>query len=89
MEWIENGFSYLKSWAQDLLPTGQLNDLLVNGVLVGLQAILVFIPPIAFLYAFITFLEDTGYMARVSFIMDRLLRKFGLNGRSIIPLIGD
>lgn len=87
MEWIDNGFSSLSNWVANSLPSGKLNDLLVNGILAGLGGILIFIPQIAFLFAFIAFLEDTGYMARVSFIMDKLLRKFGLNGRSIIPLL--
>jgi ferrous iron transport protein B len=60
---------------------------LVNGILAGLSGVVVFVPQIALLFAFIAILEDTGYMARVSFIMDKLLRKFGLNGRSVIPLI--
>ena len=64
-----------------------MNDLIVNGVLAGLGGIIIFIPPIAFLFAFIVFLEDTGYMARVSFITDKFLRGVGLNGRSIIPLL--
>jgi ferrous iron transport protein B len=64
-----------------------LNDLLVNGILAGLGGIVIFVPQIAFLFAFIAFLEDTGYMARVSFITDKLLRGVGLNGRSIIPLL--
>ena len=64
-----------------------LNDLIVNGILAGLGGIIIFVPQIAFLFAFIAFLEDTGYMARVSFITDKLLRRFGLNGRSIIPLL--
>ncbi len=87
MEWIENGFNYLSSWLSTILPEGDLSNLLVDGVVAGLSGIFIFIPQIALLFAFISIMEDTGYMARVSFIMDKLLRKFGLNGRSIIPLI--
>ena len=87
MEWIENLFSYMSFWLSNWIPEGKFHDLIVNGVLAGLEGVLIFIPQIAFLFAFIVFLEDTGYMARVSFITDKLFRKFGLNGRSIIPLL--
>ena len=87
MEWIENLFSYMSFWLSNWIPEGKFNDLIVNGVLAGLEGVLIFIPQIAFLFAFIVFLEDTGYMARVSFITDKLFRKVGLNGRSIIPLL--
>ncbi|TND08779.1 MAG: ferrous iron transport protein B [Bacteroidetes bacterium] len=88
MDWIEQGFSALGTWCVQTLPQGELTDLLVNGLLAGLSGVLVFIPQIALLFMFIAILEDTGYMARVSFIMDKLMRRFGLNGRSVIPLIG-
>lgn len=87
MDWIERLFVLLSDWATRVLPQGELTNLLVNGILAGLSGIVVFVPQIALLFAFIAILEDTGYMARVSFIMDKLLRKFGLNGRSVIPLI--
>jgi len=87
MEWIDSGFSSFSSWVANTMNPGVLNDLVVNGILAGLGGILIFVPQIAFLFAFISFLEDTGYMARVSFIMDKILRGFGLNGRSIIPLL--
>ncbi len=87
MEWIQKGFQKLSEFTHDALPKGFLNDLVVNGIFAGLSGIVVFIPQIAILFTFIAILEDTGYMARVSFIMDKLLRKFGLNGKSIIPLI--
>ncbi len=87
MHWIENGFSYLMQKTAATLPEGQLNDLLVNGVLAGLSGIVVFVPQIALLFLFIGLLEDSGYMARVSFIMDKVMRRFGLNGRSVIPVI--
>lgn len=87
MGWIETGFAFLSTQIENGLPPGILNDLIVNGILAGLSGTVVFIPQIAFLFAFIAILEDTGYMARVSFIMDRLMKKFGLNGKSVIPLI--
>jgi ferrous iron transport protein B len=87
MEWIENSFVIITNWAVHALPAGELTDLLVNGIVAGLSGIVVFVPQIALLFTFISILEDTGYMARVSFIMDKMMRKFGLNGRSVIPLI--
>lgn len=87
MSWIENGFSFLMERTAETLPAGQLNDLLVNGVLAGLSGIVVFVPQIALLFFFIGLLEDSGYMARVSFIMDKIFRRFGLNGKSVIPIV--
>ena len=87
MELIDELFTNLQQFTVDSMPKGMLNDLVVNGILAGLGGIVIFVPQIAFLFAFIAFLEDTGYMARVSFITDKLLRGVGLNGRSIIPLL--
>lgn len=87
MDWIETLFLSLTNWASQTLPEGELTNLLVNGILAGLSGVVVFVPQIALLFTFISILEDTGYMARVSFIMDKMMRKFGLNGRSVIPLI--
>ena len=87
MELIDELFTNLQQFTADSMPKGMLNDLVVNGILAGLGGIVIFVPQIAFLFAFIAFLEDTGYMARVSFITDKLLRGVGLNGRSIIPLL--
>lgn len=87
MDVIDSLFTNLSSWTASVIPQGVLNDLLVNGVLAGIGGIVIFIPQIAFLFAFIVFLEDTGYMARVSFITDRFLKQVGLNGRSVIPLL--
>lgn len=87
MTWIEGGFSEFMNWVANILPKGQVNDLLVNGVLAGISGIIVFIPQIALLFFFIAVLEDTGYMARASFILDKLMRRFGLNGKSVIPMI--
>ncbi len=88
MSLIEDAFVWLGNTAHQLLPAGQLTNLLVDGVLSGLSGVLVFIPQIAILFAFIAILEDTGYMARVTFMMDRIMRKVGLNGKSVVPIIG-
>ncbi len=87
MKLIETGFIYLGEWLAGILPTGIVNDLVVNGIVAGLSGVFVFVPQITLLFAFIIILEDTGYMSRVSFLMDRILRQFGLNGKSIIPLL--
>jgi len=87
MEWIDLLFSLTSDWINSSLPDGAFNDLLSKGIVPGLGGIMMFIPQIAILFAFIAILEDTGYMARVSYIMDRLMRGFGINGKSIIPLI--
>jgi ferrous iron transport protein B len=87
MTWIEDLFAWSGNHLTSLLPEGFLNDLLVKGIWAGLSGVVVFVPQIALLFAFISLLEDSGYMARVSFMMDRLMRQVGLNGRSVIPLI--
>ncbi|MDZ4759212.1 MAG: ferrous iron transport protein B [Bacteroidota bacterium] len=88
MELIEQGFISLSSYTLQQLPNSMLGDLLANGVLSGISGVLVFVPQIVILFSLLTLLEDSGYMARVSFIMDRLMRSFGLNGKSVVPLIG-
>jgi ferrous iron transport protein B len=87
MDLIDLFFTNASIWVSNTLPSGVFNDLIVNGILAGIGGIVIFVPQIAFLFAFIAFLEDTGYMARVSFLTDRLLKVVGLNGRSIIPLL--
>ena len=87
MDFIDETFAGLTDIVREALPPGLLNDLVVDGILAGIGGIVIFIPQIALLFAFIAILEDSGYMARVSFLMDKLMRKFGLNGRSVIPLI--
>jgi ferrous iron transport protein B len=87
MDWIDNGFATASDWVASNFPEGMLSDLIVNGILAGIGGIIIFVPQIALLFTFIAILEDTGYMARVSFLMDKLMRKFGLNGRSVIPLM--
>ena len=87
MTWIEEGFSYVSIWLNNVLPAGWFSDMLVNGLLAGLSGIMIFVPQIMILFALITILEDTGYMARISFLTDRLMRSVGLNGKSVMPLI--
>ena len=87
MELIDQLFGKASGWLGANLPAGIFSELLAKGILPGLGGIFMFIPQIAILFGFIAILEDTGYMARVSFIMDRLLRPFGLGGKSIIPMI--
>ncbi|WP_443937606.1 ferrous iron transport protein B [Pedobacter sp. MW01-1-1] len=88
MDWIELGFAWLTETGHAYLPEGMLTNLVLDGVVAGLGGIFVFIPQIAILFAFISILEDTGYMARVTFMMDKLMRKVGLNGKSVVPMIG-
>ncbi len=88
MEWIEAGFGFITEIGHQYLPEGMLTNLLLDGVIAGLGGIFVFIPQIAILFAFISILEDTGYMARVTFMMDKIMSKVGLNGKSVVPMIG-
>jgi len=85
---IETVFVWLAEMGHQYLPSGALTNLLIDGVLAGLSGVMVFIPQIALLFAFISILEDTGYMSRVTFMLDRLMRKVGLSGKSVVPLIG-
>jgi len=89
MDFIEWGFQQTGSWLSDHLPPnlGGWKDLLINGVLAGLSGILVFVPQIMILFGLITMLEDSGYMARIGFLSDRMMRKAGLNGKSVMPII--
>ena len=87
MDAIDMGVAWLNGQLKDSLPAGPLTDLLTDGILVGVGGVLVFVPQIAFLFLLVALLEESGYMSRVMVIMDRLMRKFGLNGRSVVPLI--
>ncbi len=87
MDWIELGFVKLSQGLSSFLPDNRWTDLLINGVIAGLSGILVFVPQIMILFGLITLLEDTGYMARISFLSDRLMRSVGLNGKSVMPMI--
>jgi len=87
MDWIELGFAKLSSLLSGILPAAWWSDLLINGGVAGLSGILVFVPQIMILFGLITVLEDSGYMARISFLSDRLMRSVGLNGKSVMPMI--
>lgn len=87
MDWIDGAFLELSQWAKSLLPAGIFTDLIAEGIIPGIGGVLVFVPQIAILFFFLSILEETGYMSRVVFIMDRLVRPFGLNGRSVVPLM--
>ncbi|BDD06079.1 ferrous iron transport protein B [Aureibacter tunicatorum] len=87
MDWIDGMFATLSEKVAEWLPDGPLNNLLTEGIIPGIGGIVIFIPQITILFAFITILEESGYMARVVFLMDKIMRKFGLNGRSIVPLV--
>jgi len=86
-DFIDSSFASLSQILSEKLPAGVFTDLLTQGIVPGLGGIVIFIPQIAFLFLFISILEETGYMSRVVFLMDRGLRRFGLNGKSVIPLI--
>ena len=87
MNWIEGAFSWLSDFSAEQLPEGPINSLISNGIVPGIGGIVIFAPQIGILLYFLYLLEDSGYMARVIFLMDRFLRPFGLNGKSIVPLV--
>ncbi len=87
MDFIDGTFAALSSWTAEELPSGILTDLLSQGIIPGIGGILIFIPQIAFLFLFISILEESGYMSRVVFLMDKIMRRFGLSGKSVVPLI--
>lgn len=87
MDMIEQAFIWFENVLLNIIPPGIFQDLIVGGILPGMSGVLVFIPQIAILFLFIAVLEDTGYMARVTFMMDRVMKKFGLNGKSVVPLM--
>lgn len=87
MNGIEWTFAEAGGWLGKMLPVGWLTDLFINGILAGLSGIIVFVPQIMILFGLITLLEDTGYMARISFLTDKVMRKAGLNGKSVMPMV--
>ena len=88
-EWIEQGVEWFGSWVGDIMPDGMVRDLVVDGIIAGVGGVLVFLPNILILFFFISILEDSGYMARAAFIVDRIMHRIGLHGKSFIPyLIG-
>jgi ferrous iron transport protein B len=87
MDFIDATFASLADWVKDTLPAGAFTNLLAEGIVAGIGGVVIFIPQIAFLFLFISILEESGYMSRVVFLMDRIMRRFGLSGKSVVPLI--
>lgn len=87
MEWIDMGVLWLSNGLREIMPEGMLKDLLIDGIISGTGSVLIFLPNILILFFFISLLEGTGYMARAAFIMDKVMHRFGLHGRSFIPMI--
>ena len=87
MDFIDSTFASLSEWVKNVMPSGAFTDLVAEGIVPGLGGIVIFIPQIAFLFLFIAILEESGYMSRVVFLMDRIMRRFGLSGKSVVPLI--
>ena len=87
MDWIEAAVGWIGEMVSTLLPEGPVKDMIVDGIIGGVGGVIVFLPNILILYAFISFMEDSGYMARAAFIMDRIMHKIGLHGKSFIPMI--
>ncbi len=87
MEWIENGVAWLSGLAEHIMPDGPLKDLVADGIIGGVGGVIVFLPNILILYFCISFMEDSGYMARAAFIMDKVMHRIGLHGKSFIPLV--
>ncbi len=87
MEWIEKGVEWLGALVQRVMPEGALKDLVADGIIGGVGGVIVFLPNILILYFCISFMEDSGYMARAAFIMDKLMHRIGLHGKSFIPLV--
>lgn len=87
MDYIDTFFAYLSVATKDFLPAGKLTNLISEGIIPGIGGIVIFIPQIAILFLFVAILEETGYMSRVVFLMDKIMRRFGMNGKSVVPLI--
>lgn len=87
MDMIDTAFAWLSERIKEVMPAGRFTDLVAEGIIPGLGGIVIFIPQIAFLFLFISILEESGYMSRVVFLMDRIMRRFGLSGKSVVPLV--
>ena len=87
MDWIDAGVAGVNSWLVSVLPEGPLTSLLTEGIIAGIGGVVIFIPQIAFLFIVLTIMEESGYMARVIYLMDSIMTKFGMSGRSIVPLV--
>lgn len=87
MDYIDSGFAQLSNWTKSKLPEGMFTNLLTEGIIPGIGGIIIFIPQIVILFLFVAILEETGYMSRVVFLMDKIMRRFGMSGKSVVPLI--
>lgn len=87
MDFVDGLFSDLSSWVSTVLPEGKLTELIADGIIPGLGGVMMFVPQIAILFFLISILEETGYMSRVVFLMDRIMKPFGLSGKSVVPLV--
>lgn len=87
MDFIDASFADISSWVKNTMSPGVLNDLITDGIIPGIGGVVIFVPQIAILFLFVSILEETGYMSRVVFLMDKIMRRFGMSGKSIIPLI--
>ncbi|MDE5550255.1 MAG: ferrous iron transport protein B, partial [Bacteroidaceae bacterium] len=87
MDWIDMGVEWLGGWVEGWMPEGPLKDLVVDGIIRGVGGVIIFLPNIMILYAFISWMEDSGYMARAAFIMDKIMHRMGLHGKSFIPMV--
>jgi len=87
MDFIDTSFASLSEWVKNVMPAGTFRSLLSEGIIPGVGGIVIFIPQIAFLFLFLSVLEESGYMSRVVFLMDRVMKKYGLSGKSVVPLI--
>jgi ferrous iron transport protein B len=87
MDWIDSGVNYIAELSQTLLPQGYFNDLISDGIIPGIGGVVIFIPQIAILFLFFSFLEESGYMSRIVFLMDKMMQRFGMSGKSIVPLM--
>ncbi len=87
MDYIDEAFAKLSNWTKGVMPVGKFTDLITEGVIPGIGGIVIFIPQIAILFLFVAILEETGYMSRVVFLMDKIMRKYGMSGKSVVPLI--
>jgi len=87
MDWIDNGTTIVAEFTKSLLPSGYFNELVTGGLIPGIGGVLIFIPQIAILFLFFSILEETGYMTRIVFLMDKMMQKFGMSGKSVVPII--
>ena len=87
MDFIDSSFASLADWVKTVMPEGMFTDLLTEGIIAGIGGVVIFVPQIIILFLFVAIMEETGYMSRVVFIMDRIMRRFGMSGKSVVPLL--